>query len=69
MSLERCPLQYACPDFSWKHKNDGGSEIKDEWHRTHMVCQGFLDMTCETSIQCQLKMGESMACSIDKGRK
>ena len=67
MSLPKCPIQYCCPDFRWQFKNDGLSEIKDGWHREHQVCQGFLKMDCETSINIQLKMGETMACKIEKG--
>jgi hypothetical protein len=37
MSLERCPLQEQCPDFHWRHKSNGESELKDNWHRVHQV--------------------------------
>jgi len=60
MSRKTCPIQDLCPKF------DTNGQPKDHWHRTHIPCQFFLDMTCEQSINVQLFLGDEIACELDK---
>ena len=62
MGRKTCPIQDVCPKF------DINGQGLDHWHRTHMPCHSFLDMTCQQSLDIQLFLGDEIACSIDKGK-
>ncbi len=67
MSLMVCPLQDVCPKY------ENGSPARDHFTRTKHVCNGFLAGDCDmgqmVEIFIRTESGETVACSIDKGKE
>lgn len=65
MSLEMCPIQHCCPKYS------NGTKHRDEYARATIVCNVFLDMTCEKGVDLQMFIDgtDGISCDLEKMRR
>ena len=67
MALPVCPLQDQCPLYV------NSTEVKDHYTRMHHACNEFLSSSCEMGQSAEMfiriNLGETIACSVDKGKE
>lgn len=66
-SLQVCPMQDLCPNYS------NSTQIRDHFTRCYHACNDFVSMKCdmgkEAEMYIRVHSGDTVACSINKGKE